>query len=199
MLHDRHPALRRRHTRRRPGRHRYSTLSSHETTPLYGDRNVGDVLCAGVLFSVMAGTMVAGMPLGAWFTNNFQYERIIVPAGLLSCGAFAGIGLSDSYVFPSVTELAALILHYSDRATIRWTDCVACLSLKCVRVPAGTRCFTAASSPTAWPLPSSTRHREPSLLSSHPWRSVGRRRGSGGNRRTSCRWRGRWGWACSRT
>ena len=47
----------------------------------------------------MAGTMVAGMPLGAWFTNNFQYERIIVPAGLLSCGAFAGIGLSDSYVF----------------------------------------------------------------------------------------------------
>ena len=48
---------------------------------------------------MMAGTMVAGMPLGAWFTNNFQYERIIVPAGLLSCGAFAGIGLSDSYVF----------------------------------------------------------------------------------------------------
>ena len=60
-------------------------------------------MCAGVLFSVMAGTMVAGMPLGAWFTNNFQYERIIVPAGLLSCGAFAGIGLSDSYVFSPQT------------------------------------------------------------------------------------------------
>ena len=64
--------------------------------------------------------MVAGMPLGAWFTNNFQYERIIVPAGLLSCGAFAGIGLSDSYVFsqplPSIQRNpAALILHHSDR------------------------------------------------------------------------------------
>lgn len=50
-------------------------------------------------FSVMAATMVLGMPLGAFLTDRFSSNKqnIIVPAGLLSCTAFAGAAYASSW------------------------------------------------------------------------------------------------------
>ena len=55
--------------------------------------------CYAQTFSVMAATMVLGMPLGAFLTDRFSNNKqnIIVPAGLLSCGAFAGAAYASSW------------------------------------------------------------------------------------------------------
>jgi hypothetical protein len=43
--------------------------------------------------------MVLGMPLGAFLTDRFSQHKqyIIVPAGLLSCAAFAGAACANSW------------------------------------------------------------------------------------------------------
>lgn len=43
--------------------------------------------------------MVLGMPLGAFLTDRFakNKQHIIVPAGVLSCAAFAGAAYASSW------------------------------------------------------------------------------------------------------
>ena len=55
--------------------------------------------CYAQTFSVMATTMVLGMPLGAFLTDRFSKNKqnIIVPAGLVSCAAFAGAAYASSW------------------------------------------------------------------------------------------------------
>ena len=52
-----------------------------------------------LVLAFAAATMVLGMPLGAFLTDRFAKDKqsIIVPAGFVSCAAFAGAAYASSW------------------------------------------------------------------------------------------------------
>ena len=51
----------------------------------------------GLLFSAIAATQLVGMPLGSFLADRYPKKSLIVPAGVVSCVAFTGIGLAPTY------------------------------------------------------------------------------------------------------